>query len=336
MGEVGSPCFSPIIDAHFDVLLNVYEKRKAGETHVLERDFLPGFRSAGIQVQICSLFISDRFYPEMATRNALDQIACLYEELDESAEHFALCLNTSDVEKAVRADKIALLLSLEGAEPLGNDLSLLRVFYELGVRLLGLVWSRRNFAGDGSFFHPKREGTKGGLTDFGVALVEKAQQLGMVLDASHLNDEGFDDLLRFSTGPLIASHSNCRALAPSMRNLTDAQIKAIAEREGVIGLNGFSGFVGAPKGRRATIADLILHTHHVANLVGPQHAGLGLDLCDTLDLSIGGHLAEDCDVLQSLPEIAELVALIRANFDAKSANMILGGNLFRVLRTVLD
>lgn len=335
MGEVGSPCFSPIVDAHFDVLLNVYEKRKAGETHVLERDFLPGFRSAGIQVQICSLFISDRFYPEMATRNALDQIACLYEELDESAEHFALCRTSAEIKTAVQAGKIALLLSLEGAEPLGNDLSLLRVFYELGVRLLGLVWSRRNFAGDGAFFHPRREGTKGGLTDFGVALVEKAQQLGMVLDASHLNDEGFDDLLRYSTGPIIASHSNCRALAPSMRNLTDSQIKAIAARDGVIGLNGFSGFVGAPKGKRATIEDLILHTLHIADLVGAQHAGLGLDLCDTLDLSIAGHFAEDCDVLQSLPEIAELISLIRTKFDSKSAEMILGGNLFRVLHAIL-
>ena len=146
-----------ILDAHFDLLLNVREARAQGETHVLERKFLPGFRAAGIQVQICSLFIRDMYYPEMATRNALDQISYLYEDLEECGHSFALCTNTEQIDRAVLEGKIALLLSLEGAEPLGQDLALLRVFYELGVRLLGIVWSRRNHAGDGAFFAARRE-----------------------------------------------------------------------------------------------------------------------------------------------------------------------------------
>ena len=90
-----------ILDAHFDLLLNVREARAQGETHVLERKFLPGFRAAGIQVQICSLFIRDMYYPEMATRNALDQISYLYEDLEECGHSFALCTNTEQIDRAV-------------------------------------------------------------------------------------------------------------------------------------------------------------------------------------------------------------------------------------------
>lgn len=327
---------TPILDAHFDLLLNVREARAQGETHVLQRKFLSGFRAAGIQVQICSLFIRDFYYPEMATRNALDQISRLYDDLDECGGDFALCTRTAQIRQAVADGKIALLLSLEGAEPLGRDIGLLRVFYELGVRLLGIVWSRRNFAGDGAFFAPRKEGQKGGLTDFGVTLVERAQELGMVLDASHLNDEGFADLVRFSEGPFIASHSNCRALAPSMRNLTDEQIRVIAKRGGVIGLNGFSGFVAsAATGNPPTIADLIRHTHHIVKLVGDDHAGLGLDLCDTLGLTLPEDDPNERDVIQSMEEIADLVQLIRRDFQPTTADKILGGNFYRVLEAVL-
>ena len=323
-----------ILDAHFDLLLNVREARAQGETHVLERKFLPGFRAAGIQVQICSLFIRDMYYPEMATRNALDQISDLYEDLEECGHSFALCTNTEQIDRAVLEGKIALLLSLEGAEPLGQDLALLRVFYELGVRLLGIVWSRRNHAGDGAFFAARREGQKGGLTDFGVALVARAQKLGMVLDASHLNDEGFADLVQFSEGPFIASHSNCRALAPSMRNLTDEQIRIIAKRDGVIGLNGFGGFVGAAT-NHPTLSDLLRHTHHIVQLVGADYAGLGLDLCDTLNLTVSEETPDQRDVIQDMEGIAELIQLIRRDFEPSVAEKILGKNFYRVLKTVL-
>ena len=333
MEREGTP--TCILDAHFDLLLNVREARALGETHVLERKFLPGFRASGIQVQICSLFIRDFYYPEMATRNALDQISSLYEELDECGQHFTLCTNTGQIEQAVSEGKVALLLSLEGAEPLGKDLALLRIFYELGVRLLGIVWSRRNYAGDGAFFAPRREGQKGGLTDFGVALVERAQKLGMVLDASHLNDEGFADLVHFSEGPFIASHSNCRALAPSMRNLTDEQIRIIANRGGVIGLNGFGGFVGATTTEHPTLSDLIRHTHHITQLVGADHVGLGLDLCDALGLILPEDDPDQRDVIQSMEEIADLIQLIRRDFEPVAAEKILGKNFYRVLKTVL-
>ena len=157
-----------VLDAHFDVLLDVLSYRKKGERKVLERRHFQNLKEAGISAIICSLYICDNYLPEGALRNALDQISALKEELEESRELFSLCTNSSEAEAASEKGKIGLFLSLEGAEPLGNDIFLLRTFYDLGVRLIGLTWSRRNYAGDGSSFDSEYAPIyPGGLTKFG-------------------------------------------------------------------------------------------------------------------------------------------------------------------------
>ena len=167
---------------------------------------------------------------------------------------------------------------MEGADPLQNDPGLLRIFYELGVRGLGLTWSRRNYLADGSFFFPAKEGQKGGLTPFGFEVVKKAEELGMFIDISHLNDEGFWDVMGAASKPVIASHSNCRQLTGMMRNLDDEQIKAIIKKGGVIGMNGVSKIV-SPDKEAPNFGDLADHVDHIAELGGVDHIGLGLDIC---------------------------------------------------------
>jgi membrane dipeptidase len=286
-----------IVDAHYDLLHDVFRLRKQGECKVIERLFLDGVRAAGIDVLICSLFVEDQYVPEMALKVALAQIGMLHREMEESPGLFSLCRSAAEVRAAADAGRTALLLSFEGAEPMGNDLALLRPFYELGVRFLGLTWSRRNYAADGCHFHPVPEGTSGGLTAFGVKLIEEAERLGMVLDVSHLNDAGFADVLKFSSGPLIASHSNCRALCGVARNLTDGQIRALASRGGVMGLNNMIHFVYPNKDAEEKSAPNIPpavtlpegkplydgffdHIRHVIDLAGPGHIGFGFDLCE--------------------------------------------------------
>lgn len=117
-----------IIDAHFDVLLDVLSFRKRGEQKVLERKYLENLKEAGISALICSLYVCDEYLPEGALRNALDQISALMEELEESGEFFSLCRNSTEAKTAVENGKIAIFLSLEGAEPLGDDIFLLRTF----------------------------------------------------------------------------------------------------------------------------------------------------------------------------------------------------------------
>ncbi|MCD8508578.1 MAG: dipeptidase [Bacillus sp. (in: Bacteria)] len=282
------------IDGHFDLLMDVQLQREKGRTKVIEEVYHSRFVDGGVDVIIAAVFVDSSFLPEMALRKALSQISALYEEVRESPDKLMICYNSKDMERAKQLGKIGFLLSLEGAEPIGTDLSLLRVFYELGVRNLGLVWSRRNAVGDGSFFHPVKEGNKGGLTSFGVSVLEEAERLGMTIDVSHLNDEGFWDVMEIATKPVIASHSNGRSLCATMRNLTDEQMKAIAATNGVIGVNAVNMLVGDDD-HQSTIEHLLDHIDHLVEVAGINHVGLGLDLCDDFMKYVSA------DVLASLP-----------------------------------
>ena len=160
-----------VIDAHFDLLLDVEKKRALGNKKVIETQYFQNFKRGGVDFIVSSIFIDDFYYPDLCLRKALDQISALYAEIDESPDKIMLCKNFRDIEIAKEQGKLGIILSFEGVEPVYNDLEILRIFYELGVRIVGLVWSRRNYAGDGCHYKPVKEGKKGGLTYFGVKLV---------------------------------------------------------------------------------------------------------------------------------------------------------------------
>lgn len=326
-----------IVDAHYDLLADVYRLRMNNERKVIERFYLEDLKEAGINVLICSLFIADPYVPEMALKKALEQISALHYEMEESPGFFELCRNAKEIKKTTDAGKIALLLSFEGAEPIGDSLLLLRPFYELGVRFLGLVWSRRNYAAEGCHFNPTREGTVGGVSAFGVQLIEEAEKLGMILDVSHLNDVGFADVAKLTQRPFIASHSNMRSLCGVPRNLTDEQIKLIASRGGVMGLNNMLNFIFDEKSRKNAYKDmsdkdrysgLLKHAQYAVDLVGPEHLGLGLDLCefdkpeDKRDLS----------AFRNYRQVKPFIAAIRDTFPKETADKILGGNWMRIIK----
>ncbi len=323
-----------VIDAHFDLLMDVLEKREKGKKNVIEEDHLPSMRKAGLDVVVSSLFVENRYIPDMALKRALDQVGALHQEMDESGSLLALCVNWKEVEDARSKGKLAILLSFEGVEPISNDLSLLRVFYELGVRGVGLVWSRRNYAGDGCFFSERREGKKGGLTDFGVRLLDEIASMGMFLDVSHLNDEGFEDVLEFYDGPFLASHSNCRELMGTMRNLTDEQIKALAARGGVMGMNSCNSFVAdETKVGPVTAVHLADHVDHIKGLVGIDHVGFGFDFCDMFRVA-SGSTCYDC--VSGYGRVVEFSAeLLGRGYSDDEVTAVMGGNLARFYKSVL-
>jgi len=325
------------VDAHFDLTYEVANLRERGGKKIIEQNYLSQFKSGGFDLIVSALFIDDFFLPEMGLRRALDQISFLHAEIDESPGQFCLCRTTAEAQAAKSAGQTAIFLSLEGAEPLQNDIQLLRIFYELGVRGLGLVWSRRNYAADGAFFSPTREGHKGGLTPFGLALIEQAEKLGMFIDVSHLNDEGFWDVMDVVAKPIIASHSNCRALANTMRNLTDEQIKAIAKNNGVIGMNSVDVFI-RNIGADTNITHFVDHVDHIVNIVGINHVGLGFDLCDSFQnfLQFPESL-ETQDVIKTHAGLGEFTAeLIIRGYKDEDITAILGGNFMRVYAEILD
>lgn len=327
-------CF--VADAHFDLLPFVLEKREKGETSVIERYYLPDFREGRVNLAVSSLFLGNRYLPEMGLRRAMDYISALHSEMEESPGLFSLCRSTAEIKAANRKGELAILLSFEGLEPIGNDLSLLRIFYELGVRGVGITWSRRNYAADGCFFDSVREGQKGGLTEFGVRALQEALRLGMYMDISHLNDEGVEDAFALFDCPLMASHSNCRALVSSMRNLTDDQTSRLAARGGIQGMNTCSTFVGNPDEKIVDEKDLADHADHVARIAGHGIAAFGFDFCDEIRnfSTPGPHRNYDC--IKGYPRIVDFTAeLLSRGWSEKDVGGILGSNLLGFLKRTI-
>jgi membrane dipeptidase len=331
---------SIVIDGHFDLLMDVVEKRALGRRKVIENEHLQEFLEGGVDVVVSSIFIEDKYLPEMALRKALEQISALYSEIEESFDKIMLCKSYEDIMSAKTQGKLGVMLSFEGVEPLYNDLSLLRVFYELGVRIVGLVWSRRNYAGDGCNFSETKKGKNGGITEFGVELIEEAEKLGMFIDVSHLNDEGFWDVMKFAKGPVVASHSNCRSVASAMRNLSDEQIEAIAKKNGVIGINASNLFTD-DMDENSDLEHLINHVDYIVKLVGVDHVGIGFDFCDHIieDLSqkvIEAFPRKPFDVIKGHKGIKNFTrSLIERGYSDQQIEKILGLNLLGVYKQVL-
>ena len=269
-----------IIDLHFDLPMDLYEKRD--RKNVLETEFLSELDAGNIGAVGVAIYIEDRYLsatgrtrhgqPESGLRVALDQIARLYTETAAS-QRFAICKSYHEIQKAREANRIALLITMEGVEPLGTDLDLLRVFYELGVRSIGLTHARSNAVGHGGAFAATGS-SPDGLTSFGRDLVRECEKLSVIIDLAHINPAGFNEILSITTKPPIVSHTNVRRYYDIERNISDAQIKMIGERRGVIGVNSV---LVSPREDESTMDRYIDHIEYIANLIGIDGVGIGFD-----------------------------------------------------------
>jgi membrane dipeptidase len=259
-----------LVDLHFDLLMDLYEKRD--RTNVVATEFLPEFEAGDIGVLGIAIYLENRYLPEMALRVALGQIARLQSELDQS-NRLVVCKSYQEILRAREAGRIALLITMEGVEPLGTDMDLLRVFYELGVRSIGLTHVRRNAAGAGGVFATSGS-PRDGLTSFGRDLLQACEALGIMVDLAHINPAGFDEIFACTTKPLIVSHSNARRYHDIERNLSDEQIRMVGERRGVIGINAV--LVSAQQ-EEATLDRYVDHIEHVAALIGIDCVAIGFD-----------------------------------------------------------
>ncbi len=198
----------------------------------------------------------------------------------ERSKALTVCTTTAQIRAAMAAGTIAAILHFEGAEAIDPDLDALYSFHAMGLRSLGPVWSRPTIFGHGvPFRFPSGPDTGPGLTDAGKRLVTECNALRIMLDLSHLNEAGFDDIAALSTAPLVATHSNAHAICPSSRNLTDRQLAQIADSRGMVGLNFATCFL-RPDGRESsdmTLDPMLRHLDHLIGLVGEDHVGLGSD-----------------------------------------------------------
>lgn len=264
-----------IVDLHFDLPMELYEKRD--RKNILTSDFLPDFQAGDIGVIGVAIYIDDRYMPEMALRVGLDQIARLYAEVA-SSEHFAICRSHEEILRARKNGKIAFVITMEGVEPLGADLNLLRIFYELGVRVIGLTHARRNAGGDGGVFAATGS-SREGLTPFGRDIVRECESLGVIVDLAHISPQGFEDIIEVTAKPVIVSHTNSRKYHDIERNISDEQARMVGERRGVVGVNAV---LVSPHREEATLDRYVDHIEHFIGLVGIDCVGIGFDFFEFL------------------------------------------------------
>lgn len=193
---------------------------------------------------------------------------------------FKVCRTTTEIRDAFAANKISGVMHMEGAEAIGPDLDALYLFYEMGLRSLGPVWSRPTIFGEGvPMKFPGSPDIGNGLTDKGKDLVRLCNELGILVDLSHMNEAGFNDVAAISNAPLVATHSNAYALSHSPRNLTDRQLAQIKDSGGMVGLN-YATFYLTEDGsadRNMSWEPMIRHMDHLIEHLGEDHVGLGSD-----------------------------------------------------------
>lgn len=243
----------------------------------------------------------------------------------ERAGGLRLCRSVAEIDAAMATGIVAAVMHMEGAEAIDGRLDALHAFHAMGLRSLGPVWSRPTIFGHGvPFRFPGTPDTGPGLTDAGKRLVRECNALRILIDLSHLNAKGFDDVAAISDAPLVASHSNAHAVTPSTRNLTDRQMDAIRDSDGLVGLNFATAFL-RPDGRQdaGTGWDAILrHLDHMIDRMGEDHVALGSDF----DGAVIPDVIADAAGLQRL-----LQALSDHGYDAPLIARIAHGNWRRVL-----
>jgi membrane dipeptidase len=328
-----------LIDMHFDLPMDLYEKRNQPE--VLTLHYLPEFEAGNIGVIGAGLYVEDRYLPEMGLRVAVDQIACLYVEVEQT-DRFAICKTSTEIAHARKANKIAIVITMEGIEPIGEDLNLLRVFYELGVRMIGLTHARRNAAGSGGIFASSGSPSDG-LTAFGREVVQECERLGIIIDLAHINPAGFKEIVDLTTKPLIVSHTNSRKFYDIERNISDEQIIMVGDRGGVLGLNAI---LVSQTEEGATIDRYIDHIEHVIGLIGIDGVGIGFDFCEHLFQQLPENVRKEIATKLTMPHfIADLAnhsharnftrKLIVRGFSDEQIEKILRGNWLRILEQLL-
>ena len=323
-----------VVDGHCDIPLMINRLADArGSTPALyETSLGKSIRAGAVDVVICPSYAELEFLPEGSLRRALQSFVRMEQAVARSAEQFAIVRTCAELKAAVTSGRTALILGLEGCTPLGHDPEMLETFVRLGARVIGLTWNERNPFASGAK-QPDGEG----LTPLGRALVRTGDRLGVTFDVSHLNERTFWDVMETGTRPVVASHSNCRALFDHGRNITDDQIKAIAQRGGVVSLM-IQSFVLSKA--IAGVDDLLRHVNHAVDLVGVEHVGFGYDFIEFiggLDLMKMDYLpperppAENAHkVVREIPTHEQLPvlteALLRRGYSEADVGRLMGGN----------
>lgn len=274
------------VDLHCDSLLrifNKYDQENLYENSSLSVDF-KGLVKGRALAQFFAVFLPDQETLRELNVSAIDDdryikklIRILKTEVKKNNDIIEMAYNYQDIIKNKKENKISAFLTIEDGRSVNGDLKKIKKYYELGVRLITLSWNYEN-----SFGYPNSndpETMNKGLKEFGIKAVKYMNEIGMIIDVSHLSDGGFYDVAEYSQKPFVASHSNARSLAAHSRNLKDDMIKIIAEKGGVIGLNFAPQFLNKnSENEDSKIEEMVKHLNYIKNLGGESVLALGSDL----------------------------------------------------------
>ncbi len=345
----------PILIGHNDTLLSLYlPERGEGRTFFTRSDKghidLPRAREGGMAGGFFAIFVPpdpltqpvSRAEPiktatgyEMPLASAIDQtyaqrttiamMANLFRLDAESTGQVKVVRGVDELTACLRDGVLAAIIHFEGAEAINSDLDALEVFYQAGLRSLGIVWSRPNaFAHGVPFKFPHSPDTGSGLTGAGRELVRACNRLGIMLDLSHLNEQGFWDVAALSDAPLVATHSNAHALCPTTRNLTDRQLDAIKESGGIVGLNFAVTDLREDGWNDANtpINIMVRHIDYLVEHLGIDCVGLGTDFD-------GATIPQEIGDVTGIPRL--VAALREGGYDDTALRKIAYENWIRVL-----
>jgi membrane dipeptidase len=355
---------SIVLDTHDDTTQRFFSRNfDLGKRNPDGHVDIPRMREGGMNAIFFSIWIDGRITGPPAVQKALDQIDAVHENVRQYSKDLVFCRTAEQVRRAHRQGKIAVLMGVEGGHMIGNDIRVLRMFGDLGVRYLTLTHFYNDEWADSSTDTPAHNG----LTDFGKEVVREMNRRGILVDISHVSDKTFYDALEVSKAPLIASHSSCRAISSHPRNMTDQMIKDLAAKGGVIQINYEKSFLDqaykdafdkAAGGVVAALSQAIKPCNGDPECVSKAREKLERELMAKANLPPvswekiiehidhvvklvgpdhvglgsdfdGASMPEGMDDCSKLPKITE--ALLRKGYPEEDIRKILGGNLLRVM-----
>ena len=319
-----------VVDMHCDTIGELWKAEKAGKPISLRSNSLhidlEKMQKGDYLLQNFAMFVFLGREKDPLV-NVLEMIDVYNRAMAENADLIAPVLRYADIEKNRAAGKLSGMLTMEEGAVLKGNPYVVRSLYQLGVRMLTLTWNFENEIGypntivKAKDYDPTR---RYGLKPEGIEIVREMNRVGMIVDVSHLGDDGFWDVVKYCDGPFVASHSNARAVCNHTRNMTDDMIRALADKGGVMGLNFCGDFLN-PNGK-SRVEDMVRHAKHIMNVGGSDILGLGTDY-DGID---GDLELDHCDKMQLLAQEMD-----RQGFKTSEIEAIFHGNVLRLYREVL-
>ncbi|GEQ49099.1 dipeptidase [Tetragenococcus koreensis] len=322
-----------VVDMHCDTIMKIYQSPVNDQSHLKKNSFqldIPKMQEGDYLLQNFAIFI-DKKSVDSSYEEAKNMIDCFYAEMKANKDQIRPITHYEQILENGLNERMSALLTMEEGAPIEGSVEKLEEFYDLGVRMMTLTWNYPNeigypnaiFADDNNQLTDQ---TQRGLTNKGIEIVQRMDELGMIIDVSHGSDALVNDVLQYTKRPFVASHSNTRKICPHFRNLPDDLIKKIAERGGVIGINFSASFLQDAKEKGSLINAICRHARHLYNVGGIESIGLGTDFDG---IPVHGDLPDGT----ILPKIYD--ALRKSDFSSEQVDQIFNKNVLHLYQDFL-